>query len=326
MSFVKSVPVWLKAASAFLGEDSFEKASRSVAGGISLALSRLWCAERKRLYETISRVYHRMNLTPPRELGDVIDRVFMHFGLFINEFLLLPNRRRSEISDLVKLHGLEHLHEAMARGRGVILVVPHMGNWELLGAAIVNAGFPLNSFYLSQKYDEIGSVIDYFRSFTGITLHDRDRAGINALRALKRGEVLGMIPDQDGGNNGVYSDFLGHYVSIPAGPANWSLKTGAAVVPLYSVRRGLSKYFDGWFFPALPEENGATHCEKVVSRTLRIKTWLEKIILRHPDQYLWFYDRFKPRHHQFLGKAKAQGYRFSRGSTIYATPDMLSNG
>ena len=87
---------------------------------------------------------------------------------------------------------------------------------------------------MAQKDGGIGEILDHFRTYSKIVLHDRDRGGVAALRALKKNEILGMIADQDGNKNGIYTDFLRHWVSVPAGPANWSLKTGADLLPLYS--------------------------------------------------------------------------------------------
>ena len=148
----------------------------------------------------------------------------------------------------------------------------------------------------AQKEDEIGSLLDYFRSYSGITLHDRDRGGVKALKALKNNECLGMITDQDGNANGVYMDFLGHWVSMPAGPANWSLKTGAALLPVYSIRKGYSYNYNAFFLPKIDNSNGNTKEEKTISRTVKLAKWMEELILTYPHQYLWFYDRFKPRH------------------------------
>jgi len=152
-----------------------------------------------------------------------------------------------------------------------------------------------------------------------IVLHDRDRGAREALRALKRGEILGMIADQDGANQGVYSEFLGHWVSNPAGPANWSLRTGAAVIPLYCLRRGLSDRFVAWFLPALPDPRGASDEERVIDRTRTILDWMQNRILAHPEQYLWFYDRNRPRHHHWIANLKQGGHPMRRGGACYRT-------
>ncbi|MBP7633039.1 lysophospholipid acyltransferase family protein [Candidatus Ozemobacteraceae bacterium] len=295
-----------------------EGIGRTAAVAVGWMASRAWCGERARLRETIGRVYHRLGRPLPRPIDAIVDRMFAHFALNVYELLRYPVLMSNELVDAFDLKGLEHLEAALALKRGVILAVPHLGNWELLGASIAHRGYPLHSFYLAQKEDEVGGLLDRFRVHSRIVLHDRDRGGVAALKALKKGELLGMIADQDGGNLGVYMDFLGHWVSMPAGIANWSLKTGAVVVPLFGLRNGLSRRYTGWFMPALAEPAGADHTQKAVARTVEIARWFESVILEHPEQYLWFYDRFKPRHEAYTARMKCAGVAMRRGGTAYA--------
>lgn len=318
-----------------------ESVGRVAAVGLGMIASRVWLPERVRLLETIDRVYHRKRLLPPRPVPEIIDRLFVHFALVAFESLRFPVFTTEQICSRTTFHGEEHLKRAMARGKGVILAVPHLGSWEMLGAAIAHRGYPLHSFYLAQKENDLGSALDFFRTYSNVILHDRDRGGLGALKALRKGEILGMIADQDGGNHGVYLDFLGHWVSMPAGPANWSLKLGSALVPLFGLRRGRSTQYDAWFFPAIdadpevapqagshvdpqielqstpeviPED---THENRVIARTKCLTAMTESWILQHPDQYLWFYDRFKPRHHAHVAALKASGSCMRGGGAVY---------
>ena len=294
-----------------------ENLGRSIFASLGLVLYKSWLPERQRIFETIDRICFRLDQKLSQPLPVIVKRNFIHFALNIYELMRFPGLTNSQLNEKVTFHGLENLDQALAQGRGVVFALPHIGNWEILGAAIAHRGYPLNSFFMAQKADELGGLLDHFRSYSGIRLHDRDRGGIKALKALRNGEILGMIADQDGSNQGVYLDFLGHFVSIPAGPANWSLKTGALVVPLYSLRRGLSDKFDAWFLPALPDEEGETHHQRVVARTRRICDWMQELILKYPQQYLWFYDRFKPRHEAWVTAGKQRDGQFFHDEAWY---------
>lgn len=294
-----------------------EPVVRMVAVGLGWATAQAWRTERMRQTEVIERVYHRAGRPIPKPVPAIIDRCFAHFALNLAEMLRYPLVSEDWFLDRWKFHDEAYLQEALAVGKGVILSVPHLGSWEFLGAAIAHRGYPMHSVYLEQKEGSLGAALDHFRHYSRIILHDRDRGGMGALKALKKGEILGMIPDQDGGNHGVYVDFLGHWVSMPAGPANWSLKTGSALVPLYSLRRGLSPTFDAWFFPALPAATGDTHEERVIKRTRDLMSFMEKLILDHPEQYLWQYDRFRPRHHEYVAALKLEGARMRGGEAYY---------
>ncbi|MGM0600132.1 MAG: lysophospholipid acyltransferase family protein [Candidatus Rifleibacteriota bacterium] len=300
LKFLKKAVITISKAAQKMPEDY----GRTVAAGMGTLVYLLWRSERFRIVETIDRICHRMKRPRYDQLNVLVKRVFIHFSLTIYEIMRMPAMSEEELKTKVTFHGIKNLENALKKGKGVILALPHIGNWELFGAAIAARGYKLNSFYLSQKEDELGGLLDYFRGFSKMRMHDRDRGGIKALKALKAGEILGMVADQDGANQGVYLDFLGHFVSLPAGPANWSIKTGAVLVPIYSLRRGLSNKFDAWFLPGLSENGEGSHRQKVIKRTARLSRWMEKLILNHPDQYLWFYDRFKPRHEKWIASLK----------------------
>ncbi len=297
-----------------------ESAGRQAAVGLGFAAAALMRGERRRLTETIDRVYARLGRQPPMPVSDIVTKLFPHFALNLYEILRYPLVTRELLVSRFHIHGREHFEAALREGKGVILVVPHLGNWETLGAYLAHYGYPLHSFYLEQKEDHFGALLDHFRAYSKIILHDRDRGLLSALRTLRRGEVLGMIPDQDGGNYGVYLDFLGHWVSVPAGPANWSIKTGARLIRLYCLRRGLSPEFDAWFLPELPYDKAPSHETNVQIRARQTILWMEEIILQHPQQYLWFYDRFKPRHEGLMSRLKQAGHPMKTGATAYGIP------
>lgn len=273
-----------------------EKFTASLAAALGLVVWTLWGSERRRMEDSIDRVYNRLNRKPPMPVKLIVKKSFIHFALMGSEILRYPSISRQYIERHFRIKGQENVDKALKKGKGVIMALPHIGNWEYFGAAIVNEGYKLNSFFLAQKENEIGSLLDHFRSFSGITLHDRDRGGVKALKALKNNECLGMITDQDGNANGVYMDFLGHWVSMPAGPANWSIKTGASLIPVFSLRKGYTYNYDAYFLPAVDANIEGTKEEKTVARTVQLAKWMEELILTYPHQYLWFYDRFKPRH------------------------------
>ena len=296
-----------------------EKPGRVLAAALGLVAWQAWRSERTRIENCIDRIYFRMHRQPPDTVKNIVRKAFVHFSLVTYELLRFPTLNQALLEQRVTLSGREIIDQELNRGKGVILALPHIGNWEILGAAIARAGYPLNSFYLAQKADEIGGLLDHFRNYSGIILHDRDRGGVKALKALRNGGILGMIADQDGARNGVYMDFLGHWVSMPAGPANWSLKTGAALLPLYSLRCGHSAQYQAGFLKPVSEDSGADYNARVISRTVALARWMEEIILQHPDQYLWFYDRFKPRHEGWLAAEKKKSGQMFHGEPRYGS-------
>lgn len=295
-----------------------EKSAGALGLAIGLISWKLASKERERIENNIDRVYNRLQRPFPMPLNLIVKKNFIHFALVTIELLRYPILSPNDLDKRFKFFGYENIEKAEIKGKGAILALPHIGNWEYLGAALVNRGCKLHSFYLDQKNGSVGAVLDHFRKYSGIILHDRDRGGVKALKALKNNEMLGMITDQDGNSNGVYTDFLEHWVSMPAGPANWSLKTGAALIPLFALRRGFTFNYDAYILPEFDEESMLAKNERVMSRTVKLTKWMEDIILKYPHQYLWFYDRFKPRHEGYLMTNITPNEQMWHGSTRYA--------
>jgi KDO2-lipid IV(A) lauroyltransferase len=290
-----------------------ETIGRVCVGFIGLALH-LISLRRSHLFASIDRVYYRAEKKSPQPLFIIIKRLFLHFALTGYELLRLPLYDKAFIEEIFIFEGWEHVETALKKNKGLILVVPHIGNWELLGAAITLKGYKLHSFVVGdQKKSILGETLNYLREYSQVTLHDRDRESIGALRALKAGAILAMIAYQDGGAHGIYCDFLNHWVSIPAGPANWSLKIDTPIINAHCLRIGNSRRFRAVFSEPLPVEAGQTHEMRMLSRTKKILTWMETVILQNPHQYLWFYDRFRPRHEAHIAKLKQSGGQMLHG-------------
>jgi len=290
---------------------------RMLAESFGLLLWLFWVKERLRLKREIDRIYFRMRQKPPMPVDLIVKRTFIHFAYVFFDFLRIPAYSFNDFKSKFSIEGLkEILDEHVNNGKGLIFVLPHIGNWELLGAFLAHGGYPLNSFYMAQKEDLIGELIEYFRSFTKIRLHDRDRGLAGAYRALLKGGFLAMIADQDGSDAGVYMDFLGHWVSVPPGPANWSIKAKVPIYLIYSLRKPGTFTYEGKIFKLDYEDlEGLSHQEAVIKVTQIMAQKMERIILEYPDNYLWFYDRFKPRH-----EAKIAKYRQERGQMTEGVP------
>lgn len=294
-----------------------ENIGRTWACMLGLLASIMPSQQKFRLQDDIDRVYHRFGKPIPHPISEILKRLFVHFTLNGYEMLRAPLFSSELLKEIISFEGWEHVEKALQGKNGLILVLPHLGNWEILGAAIAFRGLKVHSLVVGgQKNSELGSYINHLRSFSKIILHDREREGISIMRALKAGEIIAMIADQDGGERGIYGDFLKHWVSIPSGPANWSLRTGVPIIPVYCLRIGNSRHFRAKFWPPMRCEDGPTHEARMIARTKKIVTWMEEGILQNPHQYLWFYDRFKPRHEKHIAMLKRNGVSMAHGKMV----------
>ena len=122
---------------------------------------------------------------------------------------------------------MEPLYRVLADGNGAIVVTPHLGNWDLGAAAIATCGYPVHAITDPFGPPDVDGMIRASRERLGVGVIPIGPASAReALRALRRNEVLLLACDIDKGGSGVPVQFLGQRVVLPAGPANsLSLRT-----------------------------------------------------------------------------------------------------
>lgn len=220
---------------------------------------------------------------------------FVHQVKNFIELMRYPCLDAAAVRRRVRLEGAENLRLALARGKGVILLVPHLGNWEILGATLGLTGHNVYSFFLDARIDSIGELLNSLRESKGIKLIPRAELK-KSVRALADNAVLGVIADQDGGENGVYTEFFGRTVSAPKGPAALARRTGATILPIYTVRDRDDGYTMVMMRPIVLEKSRDKEAD-IEAYTVMFLRIYERIISSFPDQWLWMYDRWKERRH-----------------------------
>ncbi len=201
---------------------------------------------------------------------------------------------RERVLALVReVEGLDVLLAARARGKGVLLLTPHLGAWELAGLYVSSIA-PTTAMYKPPRHPEMERFYNDARERLGARLVPADASGVRALhRALRQGEVAGVLPDQDPGRgSGVFVPFFGVLANTTTLVAKLARKTGAPVVLTWAERlEGGAGFRIHYVEPAMPELAG-DDTEAAVRATNRE---LERLIRGAPRQYLWSYKRFRYR-------------------------------
>ena len=220
---------------------------------------------------------------------------FIHQAKNLVELLRYPLLSASDIKRKVKFAGEENLRLALSRGKGVILLVAHIGNWELLGATLGLTGQRVYSFFLDARIDAIGELLNGIRESKGIKLIPRAELK-KSVKCLKTNSLLGVIADQDGGENGVYTKFFGRIVSAPRGPAALAHGTGATILPNFMIRNADDTYTMIYQKPIILQKSGHKEADMKKYTDMFIDIY-ERIVRQYPEQWLWMYDRWKERRH-----------------------------
>lgn len=194
--------------------------------------------------------------------------------------------------------GEEMFTAAVDQKQGVILITPHLGSWEMAGL-YYSSRYPLTILYRPSRQVEFDVLNCRGRSRFGGRLVATDRSGIRALlTALRRGEVLGILPDQDIGSDAdevvagrVFAPFFGIAASTMTLVSRLARKTGALVLLTWAERLPRGQGY-ALHLRALPEvANAATLAESVAA----LNRSVEAAVRALPTQYLWAYRRFRTR-------------------------------
>ncbi len=229
----------------------------------------------------------------PAEIHRLIRRVYEHFGVSLAEILLIPRMvARGELSQRVKLEGREHLDRALEEGRGAIIIVPHMGNWELAAMAVAAGGYKVNSVSRPIENPWLHEYFTPRRQATGHKLVFREGA-IGAIReVLGRNEVIAIMPDQNAHEKGVFVPFFGRPASTGRTPALMAIKSGAPIIPAKSWRCGRLEH-KVVFTPPLRPAPGVPLEEAVTRLTAEMTARIEEWVRERPEQWMWLHARWK---------------------------------
>ncbi len=220
-------------------------------------------------------------------------RSFRNYAMTIVDFLRFPHLDPHDVSKAVPIReGVNHLFEARERGKGVLVITGHIGNWDLAGGLFVSYGIPLNAVSETHEPKKMDDLVNGTREKVGMKII---RLETNSLRqiftALKHNEAVTILFDRpEDPSEGVPVHFFGETAYLPAGPAAIALKTGASVVIGYCVRRPGNKTFMGVVEPPIEYQSLLTGDKQhdIQAITQAIVTQMEGVIRKYPDQWYMF--------------------------------------
>ncbi|MDK2897396.1 MAG: hypothetical protein PWP04_1516 [Candidatus Atribacteria bacterium] len=221
-----------------------------------------------------------------------IRQVFRHFALSFMEVILLKKKGARVLEDLVEeVKGEKFLKEALAQGRGVILLTAHLGNWEILGAWLGNRDYPTATLVRSPSVPAVRQLMEELRSV--MKLETVERTNLLPVRSiLQEGKILGVLADQYV-PGGVVCDFLGRETPSPATPAVFHLRLGSPIIPAFIVRQGEEMKHQITFLPPLDWSLATSSRENIARGTTICNQILGEFILRYPEQWNWLHRRWR---------------------------------
>ncbi len=223
-------------------------------------------------------------------------------------FPTIGARERGAAVDVI---GEKHLREALAGGRGVILVTGHLGAWEILAQAAER--FPevrFSTLFQPLRNRRLDRWVRARRGTAGVRLLSRRGAWRQACERLGGGEVVAVFADQHAGKVGIWTPFFGRLASTTPLPAMLAERTGAALLPVAVETVGEARWAVH-FRPAIPAENG-----DLGKTTSRLNLVLEEMVRRAPDDWFWVHERWKLPNPEFLVSGSRRGHHVPRGVAL----------
>ena len=267
---------------------------RRIADGLGVALGWIWYhlvpVRRGVVLQNLRQALPEISNSEHRRIARAC---YKHWARCAVEFLRLPGFDRQRIDRLVEHEGLEHLQTALEKGRGVIMVGAHFGNFDLMACAYALRGLPLSVITRQQKAAGINRFWMRVRKRTGLGLFPAKASILRIHRALKRAEVIGVVIDQHmPEGRGIPVPFFGRDASTTHAPAILALATGAPVLPATIERLPGGRHRARIEAPLSMPETGDRNRD-VAELTLQLNRWLEGRIRQRPDHWLWLHRRWK---------------------------------
>lgn len=189
-----------------------------------------------------------------------------------------------------KTSGLYHYEKAIAEGRGVILLAPHLGNWELT-VHYLNQFSPITAMFAPPKQAFLYDLMKKGRQSSGATLVPADATGVRAqLKHLKKGGVVGILPDQKpkSGHAGVYAPFMGQKAYTMLLVNSLAKRTDATILLTFAERLATGKGYHLHIIPAPAGMDG----DNEIDAAIALNQGIEQCVRLAPSQYQWTYKRF----------------------------------
>lgn len=267
-----------------------ENGKRDVGVSLGRIAFRTLSTRREIAVSNIRKVFPEKNEAEARSLAK---RCFEKLGINFTESLLLPYVPKSEYDGRFTMENGHYVEEALRRGKGMIALIFHFANWEIMGVAtwffqnpIIVLARPLKRHRLMNAF------MNRMRASTGLTVIGNVNTSRDVMKYLKENSIIAILSDQrEKRSKGVYVDFFGEPVPTNRGIATIAMKTGAPVVPVYLERRGFLRYVIRCNEPLEMERRGSIE-ESVAKNTRKINAFLESLIRANPEEWFWVHRRW----------------------------------
>ncbi|MEN6318426.1 MAG: lysophospholipid acyltransferase family protein [Syntrophaceae bacterium] len=244
----------------------------------------------------IITLHNLQNAFPEKSIDEIeaiAKGVYRHLALVTAELFEMPYITRETLHEWADVEGLEHLEKAFAQGKGVLSVVAHFGNWELMTVAVPLLARPMQIVYRPLDSPVVDNLLGWIRTKNGNSLIPKGGAGKQIIRLLRENNAIGILSDQNVfTSEGVFVNFFGRLACTGVGTAVLARQSGAPVLPAFMPRMPDGRY-KLLILPPVEIALTDDYESDIVVNTQRFTKVVEDVVRQYPDQWFWLHHRWK---------------------------------
>jgi len=250
---------------------------------------------KKRLRQAVkANITHILSQTQSRkvtdvEISDKAEGVFKNFAKYLVDFFSFSKFDENNIHGLINMNGVDHMRNAFNKGKGVIGLTAHLGNWELCAVVTSLLGFDVNAVTMSHDNTKINRLFVNQRVAKGVKVIPVGSGAAAYIKILKQNQLIAMAGDRLINDSGIEIMFFNKRAIIPKGPLILSMRTGAPIVMGFMVRTPEDKFNLTFEEKIDPDEFPGDFSMKLQNMAKRVVGLMEKYISQYPSQWFLFY-------------------------------------
>lgn len=252
---------------------------------------RLIRKEREKTIKNITLIYGKEKTY--EEICLMAKEVFINQALNFSDYIYtLKYTTFQQFAPIIEIVGEDHLKNAYKEGKGVICMMSHTGSWEFSAILPSLLGYETSALSRPLPNPRIDKLIVEARQKRGMKNIGRGKAYPRLIEALKKGECLIIMIDQDTQAPGVFVDFLGRKAFTPVGAARLAFDSGSPVVPIYINRLSDNRH-RLTISPPIPLINTGDREYDLQENTKLYTYSVENFVKEYPSQWVWMHERWK---------------------------------
>ncbi len=223
--------------------------------------------------------------------SNITRKSYRAFAQNLIEISIIPRVNKRYLEKYIHIENKQYIQEAFNRGKGVIFLIVHEGNWELSNIICANLGFPFVLFVRDQGFPRLNALLNTYRLKQGAKIMHKNAGVRQLIEVLKENQSIGMTTDQ-GGRKGQRVSFFGKEASMSTGAIKLALRYDCAIIPVFYTRiKGpYTKVILDQVFTATHSQDPQNDLQVNLQRLINI---YEKYIRKYPHEYLWTYKIWK---------------------------------